>query len=134
MAAVDQASQPAPLLRPRLAVTALFLANGSGIGMWAATIAPIKLEHGLTDFQLSVVLLAFAVGAILTMTITGHIQARFGSARVALITGLAYAVILPVPTLMPNLWTLAGAILVFGACNGAMDVSMNGHGAVVERL
>jgi MFS family permease len=134
MTAVDQASQPAPLLRPRLAVTALFLANGSGIGMWAATIAPIKLEHGLTDFQLSVVLLAFAVGAILTMTITGHIQARFGSARVALITGLAYAVILPVPTLMPNLWTLAGAILVFGACNGAMDVSMNGHGAVVERL
>jgi len=134
MNAVDQAPKPAALLRPRLAVTALFLANGSGIGLWAATIAPIKIEHGLTDLELSIVLLAFAIGAILTMTITGHIQARYGSARVALITGLAYAVILPVPTLMPNLWSLAAAILVFGACNGAMDVSMNGHGAVVERL
>src|SRR5581483_10377956 len=62
------------------------------------------------------------------------IQARYGSARVSLIASLAYAVILPVPALMPNLWTLAAAILVFGACNGAMDVSMNGHGALVERV
>lgn len=124
----------ASFLRPRLAVTALFLANGSGIGLWAATIAPIKLVHGLTDFQLSLVLLAFAIGAILTMTVAGHIQARFGSARVALIASLLYVVVLPIPPLMPNLWTLAAAILVFGACNGAMDVAMNGHGALVERL
>ncbi|HVZ00376.1 MAG TPA: MFS transporter [Dongiaceae bacterium] len=134
MTAVDQAPKPVTVLRPRLAVTALFLANGSGVGLWAATIAPIKIELGLTDFQLSLALLAFAVGAIMTMTVTGHIQARFGSARVALIAGLLFAVVLPVPALMPNLWTLAAAILAFGACNGAMDVAMNGHGAVVERL
>jgi MFS family permease len=134
MTAPDQAPKSASVLRPRLAVTALFLANGTGIGLWAATIAPIKLAHGLDDFQLSIVLLAFAIGAILTMTMAGHIQARFGSARVALITGLAFAVILPIPALMPNLWSLAAAILCFGACNGAMDVAMNGHGAVVERL
>jgi MFS family permease len=134
MTTLDQAPKPAPLLRPRLAVTALFLANGTGIGLWAASILPIQLEQGLTNLKLSIVLLAFAIGAILTMTVTGHIQARFGSARVALIASLAYAVILPVPALMPNLWTLATAILVFGACNGAMDVAMNGHGALVERL
>jgi MFS family permease len=122
------------MLRPRLAVTALFLANGSGIGLWAATIAPIKLLYGLSDFQLSMVLLAFAVGAILTMTVTGHIQARFGSARVAFWSSLAFALVLPLPALMPSLGTLVLAILVFGACNGAMDVAMNGHGAVVERL
>ena len=126
--------KPASVLRPRLAVTALFLANGTGIGLWAATITPIKLEHGLSPFQLSLVLLAFAIGAILTMTVTGHIQARYGSARVALIAALGYAVVLPIPALMPNLWSLAAAILVFGACNGAMDVSMNGHGALVERF
>jgi MFS family permease len=131
---MDQAPKPATVLRPRLAVTGLFLANGSGIGLWAATIAPIKLEHGLSDFQLSLALLAFAIGAILTMTVTGHIQARFGSARVALIASLLYAVALPLPALMPGLWSLAASILVFGACNGAMDVSMNGHGAVVERV
>jgi len=127
------AFQPATL-RPRLAVTALFLANGNAIGLWAATIAPIKLEFGLSNFELSMVLLAFAIGAILTMTMTGHIQARFGSARVTLWSSLAFALVLPLPGLMPNLFTLAPAILLFGACNGAMDVAMNGHGAVVERL
>jgi MFS family permease len=134
MTAVNQSPKPASVLRPRLAVTALFLANGTGIGLWAATITPIKLEHGLSPFQLSEVLLAFAIGAILTMTVTGHIQARFGSARVAVLTSLAYAIVIPLPALMPNLWSLAAAILCFGACNGAMDVSMNGHGAMVERV
>jgi MFS family permease len=134
MMTADPSTKPASVLRPRLAVTALFLANGSGIGLWAASIAPIKLLHGLTDFELSLALLAFAVGAILTMTITGHIAARFGSARVALLTGIAYVLVIPIPAFMPNLATLTLAILVFGACNGAMDVAMNGHGAVVERL
>ncbi|GAB2175784.1 MFS transporter [Dongia sp. agr-C8] len=134
MTATFQPTKPGSALRPRLAVTALFLANGSGIGLWAATIAPIKLIYGLSDFQLSMVLLAFAIGAILTMTMTGHIAARFGSARVALLTGLAFVVVVPIPAFMPNLVTLSLAILLFGACNGAMDVAMNGHGAVVEKL
>ena len=134
MTTVNPSTKPQSTLRPRLAVTALFLANGNAIGLWAATIAPIKLEFGLSDFQLSMVLLAFAVGAILTMTVTGHIQARFGSARVTLWTSLLFALVLPLPGLMPNLGTLALTILIFGACNGAMDVTMNGHGAVVERL
>src|SRR4051812_6342195 len=134
MTAVHQPPERESVLRPRLAVTALFLANGTAIGLWASTIAPIKLGFGLSDFELSMVLLAFAVGAILTMTIAGHVQARFGSARVTLWSSLAFALILPLPGLMPNLGTLALAILVFGACNGAMDVVMNGHGAVVERL
>jgi MFS family permease len=134
MTVLDQPTKPAPVLRARLAVTALFLANGSGIGLWAASIAPLKLLHGLTDFELSLALLAFAIGAILTMTVTGHIAARFGSARVALLTALAFVAIIPIPALMPNLAALALAILAFGACNGAMDVAMNGHGAIVERL
>jgi MFS family permease len=134
MTATLQPTRPASVLRPRLAVTALFLANGGGIGMWAATIAPIKLLYGLSDFQLSMVLLAFAIGAILTMTMTGHVAARFGSARVALLTGLAFVLVVPIPAFMPNLVTLSLAILAFGACNGAMDVAMNGHGAIVERL
>jgi MFS family permease len=134
MTATLQPTKPASALRPRLAVTALFLANGSGIGMWAATIAPIKLLYGLSDFQLSMVLLAFAIGAILTMTMTGHVAARFGSARVALLSSLAFVLVVPIPAFMPNLVTLSLAILAFGACNGAMDVAMNGHGAIVEKL
>src|SRR4051812_2033913 len=114
------AAQPATL-RPRIATTALFLANGTGIGLWAASIAPIKLALGLSNAELGFALLAFAIGAILTMTVTGHIQARFGSAKVTFIVSLAFALALLLPALMPNLPTLALAILVLGGCNGAMD-------------
>ena len=68
--------------RPRAATTAIFLANGTGIGVWATSIAPIKLALNLSDGELGFALLAFAVGAILTMTVTGHISAHFGSIRV----------------------------------------------------
>jgi MFS family permease len=118
--------------RPRAATTAIFLANGTGIGVWATSIAPIKLALNLSDGELGFALLAFAVGAILTMTVTGHISAHLGSVRVTLIASFAFSLALLLPAAMPNLWTLALAILVFGACNGAMDVSMNGHGSIVE--
>jgi MFS family permease len=118
--------------RPRAATTAIFLANGTGIGVWATSIAPIKLALGLSDGQLGFALLAFAVGAILTMTVTGHVSAHLGSVRVTLIASFLFAVALLLPAAMPNLWTLAFSILVLGACNGAMDVSMNGHGSIVE--
>jgi MFS family permease len=121
------------VLRPRLATTGLFLANGFGIGTWAASIAPIKAALKLSDAELGIALLAFAVGAISTMTVTGHLAARFGSARIAFLSSLAFAAALPLPALAPNLVTLILAILALGAGNGAMDVAMNGHGTLVER-
>lgn len=126
------ATPPRPV-RPRVATTALFLANGFGIGSWAASIAPIKDKLALSDGQLGLALLAFAVGAIVTMTISGHLAARFGSARVAFWASLAFAVALPLPALAPGFVTLVLAIFALGAGNGAMDVAMNGHGTLVER-
>src|SRR5262249_11771039 len=121
------------LIRPRAAVTGLFLANGLAIGAWASAIAPIKLALGLSDGQLGIALLAFAGGAIPTMAMSGHVAARFGSARVTLLCPFAYAVVLLPPALMPNWASLIASTILFGACNGAMDVTMNGHGALVER-
>jgi MFS family permease len=121
------------VLRPRLATTGLFLANGFGIGNWAASIAPIKAALGLSDAELGIALLAFAIGALSTMTVTGHLAAHFGSARIAFLGSLAFAAALPLPALAPNLPTLILAIFALGACNGAMDVAMNGHGTLVER-
>jgi MFS family permease len=123
----------ADLIRPRAVTTGLFLANGIAIGAWASAIPPIKLALGLSDAQLGIALLAFAGGAILTMTVSGHIAARFGSARVVLLASFASATVLLPPALMPNWPSLVVSVLLFGACNGAMDVTMNGHGALVER-
>lgn len=123
----------AALVRPRAAVTGLFLANGLAIGVWASAIPPIKLALHLSDGQLGIALLAFAGGAIVTMTVSGHLAAHFGSGRVALLASFAYAAVLLPPALMPNWPSLIVATMLFGVCNGTMDVTMNGHGALVER-
>jgi hypothetical protein len=48
------------LVRPRVAVSAMFLLYGTILGTWTARIPAIKQKLGLTDGQLSVGLLAFA--------------------------------------------------------------------------
>ena len=49
----------------RLATFGVFLANGAGIGCWAAAIPRVKADLALSDATLSVALLAFAAGAII---------------------------------------------------------------------
>src|SRR6202012_6034025 len=45
---------------PRLGTLSVFLANGLGIGAWAAAIPRVKVDLALTDAGLSLALLAFA--------------------------------------------------------------------------
>jgi MFS family permease len=40
---------------------------------------------------------------------------------------------LPLTTIVPNVWILAAVLLLFGAGGGSMDVSMNAHAAEIER-
>ena len=48
----------------RWATSALFLANGFGIGVWATQIPRLKTDLALSDGELSLALLSFALGAI----------------------------------------------------------------------
>ena len=44
-----------------------------------------------------------------------------------------FCLLLPLPLIAPNAVALGAILFVFGAANGAMDVSMNAHGVAVER-
>ncbi len=116
----------------RAATTGLFLANGLGIGAWAVAIPRIKERLGLTEAALGLALFAFAGGAIIAMGLAGRMARRFGSGPSTAYLGLAFALLLPLPALVPNLALLGLSLLALGAANGAMDVSMNGHASVLE--
>ena len=119
--------------RARIAVSAIFFANGFGIGGWSASLAPIKTAFALSDGRLSLILLAFAAGAVLFMPIGGAIAPRLGATgTVTGRAGLAYAAALALPSLAGNACALAAAAFVIGATNGIMDVSMNAHASGVE--
>jgi MFS family permease len=72
-------------------MTIVFLANGIGFGAWAGSLARVKEAFGLADTSLGVVLLLVSAGAIAGMTVAGRLAARFGTARVPVAAGLAFA-------------------------------------------
>jgi MFS family permease len=117
----------------RAAVVAVFLANGVGIGAWAACIPALKARLALSDGALGFVLFAFAVGAVLSMQLAARLTRRLGPANATRAATLLFGAALPLPALAPDFATLAVAAFALGAANGLLDVTMNGHAGGVER-
>ena len=124
-----------PSIKPtkeRVATLAVFLANGFGIGAWAVEVPRIKESLSLSDTSLGIALFAFALGAIVAMPLAGRLAPRFGSGRATALLAVAFVIALPLPAFVPDLVSLCVVLLVLGAANGALDVSMNGHASTIE--
>jgi MFS family permease len=116
----------------RIATTAVFLANGLGIGAWAVEVPRIKEELGLSNTALGIALFAFALGAIVSMPLAGRMVPRFGSGRATAFLAVIFVLALPLPAIVPNFALLCAVLFALGAANGAVDVSMNGHASMIE--
>jgi predicted MFS family arabinose efflux permease len=120
---------------PRLATFLVFSVNGAMMGTWVAHIPWLQDHLGISRATLGFCLLCMAVGAVVSMPLTGLIIDRRPSASVARWSTLVFCLMLPLPLLATGPAMLAAILFVFGASNGAMDVAMNAHGvAVQERL
>jgi MFS family permease len=116
----------------RAANSAIFLCNGLGIGAWAASIPLLQARLSLSDGALSLVLLGFAAGAVLSMPITGMLAPRLGVARATRFAALGFGLAMLGPGLAPDLSLLIAAAFALGLTNGALDVSMNGLASDIE--
>jgi hypothetical protein len=67
------------------------------------------------------------------MPITGQLLSHISSQRLLVVSSLIFPLLAPLPLLAPSAPLLAIALLIFGAANGVMDVSMNAHGVALER-
>jgi predicted MFS family arabinose efflux permease len=67
------------------------------------------------------------------MPLVGALVSRFGSRRVVGTTALLLSLSLLTPALAPNLFLLMAALMLLGAANGGLDVSMNAQAVEVER-
>ena len=120
-------------MSPRSATSVCFLVNGALVGTWVAQIPFVQERFDISKTTIGAVLLFMAAGAFVAMPLTGHVLERRACARVRRISGLAYPLLLLLPLAAPGPLWLAAALVVFGAGNGSMDVSMNAHGVAVER-
>jgi predicted MFS family arabinose efflux permease len=118
---------------PRAATSVCFFVNGALVGTWVAQIPFVQDRFDASKTTIGVVLLFMAGGAFVAMPLTGHVLERRPSASVLRLASLAYPPLLLLPLAASGPVWLAAALVVFGAGNGAMDVSMNAHGVAVER-
>ncbi|MFI5749564.1 MFS transporter [Streptomyces sp. NPDC051644] len=117
----------------RVANFVYFALCGSLIGTWVVHIPVIEERVGISHATLGSLLVLLGLGAFIGMQVAGRLADRLGAHVVLPIGGVLSSATLVLPGLSPDLWMLAGALLVFGFCNGCLDVSMNAHAVHVEK-
>lgn len=122
-----------PPFLARCAVSTIFFINGMVLASWVPHIPAVKAQHAISDSQLGIVLLSMAVGSVLALPLAGWLSGRFGSRRTTVIAALGFCLVLPLPIISPNIVLLAFSLMLLGACNGMLDVSMNAQAVEVER-
>ncbi|MBI3800531.1 MAG: MFS transporter [Deltaproteobacteria bacterium] len=128
-----QALSPPPPSLARAALSTIFFLNGVVLASWVPHIPTVKARHALGDGQLGLVLLSLAVGSIVALPLAGRLIGRFGSRRMTAIAAVGFCLAFPLPILSPTLGLLVLSLMLLGACNGTLDVSMNAQAVEVER-
>jgi predicted MFS family arabinose efflux permease len=93
-----------------------------------------KTRLGLDEAALGAVLLALGGGSIVAMPLAGIAIHRWGSRPVLAVASLASCAVLPWLALPNSTALLTLTLFAFGAALGTMDVAMNAHAIVVQRL
>jgi len=129
----------APSIGPVRAATRatylVFAVSGFGFASWASRIPQVKARLGLDPSALGLLLLAIALGSVVSLPLAGTLVARWGSRW----TATAMATLSTAALLTVAFGYLAGVVPVaiglffFGVSAGIWDVSMNVQGAAVER-
>lgn len=118
--------------RARIGVSLVFAICGSGLSTWAASVPAIQQKLGLTAGQLAVGVFGLAVGAVFALICAGPLLTWISS-RTGVVLGVAVmGAGLPLVAFAPSLPALVGTLVVVGAGNSLLDVSMNAHAARVE--
>ncbi len=113
----------AALVRARVAVSTCFFILGAGTGVWAVHIPLVQARLGIDPAILGLALLAMAVGAVLTMPLTGLALSRFGSRLPTRVLAIAFPVLMPFGMLAQSTPFLFVSLFFFGVATGGLDVA-----------
>jgi len=116
----------------RFAVSAAFLVFGISAGTLVPRVPALKESLHLSDGQVGLAFLAYAVGAV-----TGAVVSRFvlsrGASRWVRIGTVAMCAALVTPALAPAFGWLVVTFYLGGLCAGFLDVLENAQAAEIER-
>jgi hypothetical protein len=110
----------------------VFFTHGLLFASWTAHIPLIKEHLDLTDGALGLALLGAPLGSVSAMLVSARLLPRFGSQAMVRTCLLGYCAAAPLVGLVGSLPTLFTALFLWGAFQGALDVSMNTQAVAVE--
>ncbi|MFD5951429.1 MFS transporter [Streptomyces collinus] len=117
----------------RVATYVYFVLYGTLLGTWVVQIPAIEERVGISHAALGGLLVVLGLGAFAGMQVAGPLTDRLGTRTVVPAGGVLCGATLFLPGLAHDPWALGAALLVFGLCNGCLDVSMNAHAVHVEK-
>ncbi|MHC3472629.1 MFS transporter [Streptomyces sp. 7R007] len=117
----------------RVATYVYFVLYGTLLSTWVVHIPAIEERVGISHATLGGLLVVLGLGAFVGMQVAGPLTDRLGTRVMVPAGGILCGAALSLPGLAHDPWTLASALLLFGLCNGCLDVSMNAHAVHVEK-
>src|SRR3954452_24314285 len=123
------------LRRATLAVYIVFILSGFAFASWASRIPQVRDALELSPRGLGLVLLAIAVGSVVSMPLSGLVVARLGTARTITVMTVVAAVGLVTAGLGYRVGVAPVVVGLFalGVGNGTWDVAMNVEGSAVDQ-
>lgn len=118
--------------RARFGVSVVFVICGAGLSTWAASVPAVAQKLGLTAGQLAVGVFGLAVGAVFALLCAGPLLTWISSRTGVVLGVIVMCAGLPLVAFAPTVPMLIGTLVVLGAGNSLVDVSMNAHAARVE--
>jgi len=117
------------------AVYAVFILNGFAFASWASRIPQVRDALDLNPQTLGLVLLAIAVGSLVSMPLAGILIGRLGAARTitAMVCVQAAGLTTAAVGVRDHVAVLVPGLFAVGFGSGTWDVAMNVEGAEVER-
>lgn len=118
--------------KARLAAMSVLFCNGVLYASWGTHVPTIKDKFDLSDANLSLSMLAVALGGILIMAWAGRWIAQVGSARASLVSALSMALAACGILLVPQYALLLFWLALYGSTSAVNDVAANSQGALIE--
>lgn len=112
----------------------VFAAAGFVMAQTLARVPALRDSVGASQAELGLALVGGGLGSLLAMPYTAHLVARFGNRRVTAVSLVLASAGWGSVAFAPNVWVLAGMLVLAGAPVGVWDVSMNIQGFRVEQL
>lgn len=130
---MSELTMPVLIQQPIQATRKAFFIAGFSLATWAPLIPLAKERLHVDHGAMGAILLAFGLGSLLMMPLSGLLAARYGCRRVFTSALLVVLLTMSALVLLDQVLAMALALFVFGAGVGAMDVVVNIHAVITEK-